>query len=187
MVFHIRPAKIEDCPDLARILIEASDDAFRGLVPDSCLDSLTIEESVLNWRKNFLPGGALEKGEYLFVATTVSNQVTGFAMGGRESGRDDYQTELSVLMVDPCWQKKGIGRGLVQKMAQRFIQAGYYSMLVGVLKENPNQLFYEHLGARKLDEQPFDWNGYAMVESKYIWDDLQLLLSQGRKESEDNI
>jgi hypothetical protein len=51
-------------------------------------------------------------------------------------------------------------------------------MLVGVLKENPNQNFYKRLGARLLTESPFDWEGYATLELKYVWDDLYSFLDK---------
>lgn len=176
-MISIRPAVVEDCPELARILVEANDDAFRGLVPDYCLESLTITESAINWRRNFAPGGSLEKGEYLIVAIKGHEKVIGFAMGGRRTGRRDYPVELSVLMVDPPWQRQGVGRMLVREIVQIAMLAGFESLLVGVLKENPNRLFYERLGARQIGQKPYSWSGYVTAEILYAWDDFPLILS----------
>ena len=52
----IRPAAIDDAPALAWILTETNKETFRGLVPDRCLASPTLEESERNWRRFFLLG-----------------------------------------------------------------------------------------------------------------------------------
>jgi len=64
---RVRPARVEDCWAMARIIIAATESAFRGRVPDRSLGWLTIEESAANWVRNFEPGG-LDPGEYIFVA-----------------------------------------------------------------------------------------------------------------------
>ena len=53
---HIRPATIEDAPALARILTETNNETFRGLAPDYCLASPTLEKSERNWLRFFRSG-----------------------------------------------------------------------------------------------------------------------------------
>jgi len=183
---QIRPARIEDSPALARIVIDATQDAFRGRVPDRCLDWLTPEESAANWARNFEPGQSLDQGAYLLVAEMEAGQVVGLAMAGRSRvtghGSDQYfatryRSELYTLQVDPHWQRRGIGCRLVSHVAGVLSGEGETHLLVGVLAENPNRLFYERLDAVRLGSQPYDWEGYATEEFFYGWDDLRSLCS----------
>src|SRR5687767_11320349 len=76
---EIRHARIDDCPARGRKIVSATQDAFRGRVPDQCLNWLTPEESTVNWAKNFTGDQSLEPGDYLFVAE-ARNEVIGLAM-----------------------------------------------------------------------------------------------------------
>ena len=183
--FLIRHAHIEDCPALAHIIIHATQDAFRGRVPDRCLEWLTPEESAANWAKNFVTDRSLEAGDYLFVAETDTGGVIGFAMLSTITAGDGYDPpiagqfshELRSLQVDPAWQRLGVGRRLVSRVADELRQAGTTRLLVRMLVDNPNQGFYEHLGAVRLGTRPFDWEGYQTEEILFGWYDLGGLIN----------
>lgn len=176
----IRPARIEDCPALGGIIVAATQDAFRGLVPDRCLEWLTPEESAANWAKNFQSEQSLAPGDFLFVAETKRHRVIGLALL-RELSADDEQDshnlkafshELLSLQVDPAWQRQGVGRRLVSGVADQVWYEGATHLLVGILVENPNRGFYEHLGALRLGSRPYDWEGYEREEMLYGWHDM---------------
>jgi GNAT superfamily N-acetyltransferase len=181
---EIRPARIEDCPTLARVIIDATMSAFRGKVPDACLNWLTVEESAANWARNFEPGG-LDPGEHIFVAEVERADVIGLAMVGCLSAdhiQDKqitarFQRDLYSLQVDPAWQRRGIGRQLVSHIAEVLLNEGVTSLLVRVIVDNPNRLFYERLGAVLVGSQPYDWEGYHTQELLYGWDDIRQLCS----------
>jgi GNAT superfamily N-acetyltransferase len=176
---EIRPARIEDCPALARVIIDATISAFGGRVPDACLNWLTVEESAANWARNFEPGG-LDPGEYIFVAEVERTDIIGLAMVGLQSAdhlQDEHITarfprDLYSIQVDPAWQRRGIGRRLVAKVAEALLKDGVTSLLVRVLVDNPNRIFYERLGAVLVGSQPYDWEGYSTQELLYGWDDI---------------
>jgi GNAT superfamily N-acetyltransferase len=86
-----------------------------------------------------------------------------------------YPTELSSLQIDPAWHRKGLGRKLVGKMAKLFLDKGSSNLLVRVLADNPNLPFYRKLGAERVGEQDFDWEGYRTKEIILVWKDLQKL------------
>ena len=80
-MIRIRPAVVSDADALARVMIEANQHAFRGLVPDRCLAWITPQESADNWRKTLGPGG-MRHADCLLVAETLPEAtVVGFAMG----------------------------------------------------------------------------------------------------------
>lgn len=179
----IRPATYEDRFALARILIDATESAFRGRVPDRCLGWLTVEESAGNWGLNF-ENGVLRAGEHLYVAKVAGTDVIGLAMAGGRSpeaveaveAAQDYPHELRVLQVDPAWQRRGVGRRLVATIAEALALEGGSKLLVGILAENPNRGFYERLGARLIGTRPYNWEGYLTEELLFAWDDLSALL-----------
>jgi GNAT superfamily N-acetyltransferase len=196
-VVQIRPVRLEDAPELARILTGALRDTFAGRVPEACLDSPTREESERNWRRSIEKPGFCEKpgflndeGEFLLVAEDMAGQMAGFILAGRvveEEGefRELWQNqglrpgkvvrELTVLMVDPDWQRKGIGRLLVEQVTAVCQAQNTQAILVGVHIQNPNNAFYHHLGARHVLTRPHDWAGYKAELLFYLWDDLDRL------------
>jgi GNAT superfamily N-acetyltransferase len=176
--FLIRQARIDDCSAMARILISATQNAFRGRVPDRCLEWITPEESAANWAKYLKSEERLAGEDFLFVVETQPYGVIGLALLGKRSDSDDshelnvFSWELRTLQVDPAWQRQGIGRRLVSRVAEQVWQEGARHLLVRVLAENPNRAFYERLGARRLGTQPNDWEGYQTEEILYGWDDI---------------
>lgn len=148
----IRHAHIVDYPALGQIIVKATQDAFRGRVPDYCLKWLSPEESAANWAKNFKTDQTLESGNYLFVAESNSGGVVGLALLNRISQPNDtdqffnreYSHELRSIQIHPTWQQQGIGQRLVSRVANKVIHDGSINLLVRMLVENPNMGFYEH-------------------------------------------
>ena len=183
---QIRDARLDDCPALGHVLVSAMRDAFRGRVPDHCLEWLTPEVSATNWARNFEPGGSLERGSCLLVAETAAAEVVGLALLGdmRVETLSDPQLatrfprELLTIHVDPQWQRMGVGRQLVASVTQVLRQEGTRRLLVRVLFENPNRAFYERLGAVRLGTAPYDWEGYLTEEILYGWDDVDRLFGR---------
>ena len=180
---QIRPACIEDCSALARIVIDATQHAFEGKVPDDCLNSLTPEESARNWARNFEPGESLDQGVYLFVAEVDQKEVIGLAMAGATRKHhvsapdilEQFPHELFTIQIDPTWQGKGVGRRLISQVADSLLLEGATRLLVKMHLDNPNQGFYERLGATRLGSQPHDWDGYVSEEILFGWHDIRKL------------
>jgi len=176
---EIRHARIDDCPALGRIIVSATQDAFRGRVPDRCLHWLTPEESAVNWAKNFTSDQSLEPGDYLFVAET-KNEVIGLAMVSEITQEDNYEPlittryshELLSLQVAPLWQRQGVGRRLVSRIADELAEEKVTRLLVRVLIDNPNIAFYKRLGATRISKRPYEWDGYETEEIIFGWEDI---------------
>jgi GNAT superfamily N-acetyltransferase len=179
---EIRHAHIDDCPALGRIIVSATQEAFRGRVPDSCLNWLTPEESAANWAKNFTSAQSLEPGDYLFVAE-AKKEVIGLAMVGEITPEYDYEPldvsryshELLSLQVAPAWQRQGVGRRLLSRIAEELDREKAAHLLVRVLVDNPNLVFYERVGAIRIGKRPYDWEGYETEEIVLGWEDISTL------------
>lgn len=178
----IRPAHIHDCPAIGRILVDATASALEGLVPEQCL-AWTAEQSAANWTRSFQDDGTLQDDDCIFVAESETDGVIGFAMVGEARPTEtadhpidkEYTHELLSIHVDPVWQQKGIGRLLVARAAEELYNQGITHLLVGVLTENPNYVFYQRLGAVQLASKPHDWEGYKTRVILYGWDNIDRL------------
>jgi GNAT superfamily N-acetyltransferase len=179
---NIRHAHIDDCPALGKIIVSATQEAFRGRVPDRCLNWLTPEESAVNWAKNFTNDQSLEPGDYLFVAET-ENELIGLAMlseitpdyGYETSISSRYSHELLSMQVAPLWQRQGVGRRLVSRVADELAKQNVTRLLVRALVDNPNVAFYERLGAVRVGSRPYEWEGYETEEILFGWEDISRL------------
>lgn len=171
----IRPATVEDRYALARVIVDATYDAFRGVAPDESVETLTVEESAANWAKTLRE----DQDAVILVADVAGLDVIGFVMVGSVRSDKltvtkvpkDVERELYSLQVDPAWQRRGIGRMLVDRAKTLSRESGSKGTLVKVLSVNPNVAFYEALGARLIGSEPYDWEGLATEELVYVWTD----------------
>ena len=102
----VRLATIDDRYALARIILDATYSAFRGVAPDASVESLTVEESAANWARTI----GENEDPVILVAEVGGIDVIGLAMAG--TVRTDRLTvtrvpanvdsELYSLHVDPA-------------------------------------------------------------------------------------
>ena len=166
----IRNAAPDDADRMAHCLMAGNRAAFSGLVPEKCLD-FPVKESSRNWRRT-LSENEVSHAWLLLVAENEAGLVVGYAMFGAGSRLPDFGSELLSMAVDPVWQRQGVGRQLVRQGVEYYHRQGIHSMLVGVLKLNPNVAFYERLGAKLVGERPYSWDGFETIELLYGWTDL---------------
>lgn len=99
--FRIRAARAEDISAVAQAHQKARLAAYRGMVPDAYLDSLTAEMILDSWRETFRDAKAICLAE-------SNGRILGVVRGGPERTGDTlYTGELYSLHVDPETQKKG--------------------------------------------------------------------------------
>lgn len=172
----LRRATVEDAPAIAAVRLEGWRTTYRGIVPDASLDGMRLEDSVLHWRTilQALPQAA--DRACVFVAES-DGQVIGFASGMLlPEAKLGMQAELGALYLLPAWQRCGIGRRLLHKVARAVQEMGAASLLVWVISGNAAaRNFYEELGGAFLVEQAFSWDGTDLMEVGYGWPDLSVL------------
>lgn len=171
----IRSAKPEDAEEIARVGIASWNETYRGIVPDSHLDAMDLNERI-QWTTDCLldPNVA-----FYTVVAEQDRAVVGYAAGGPNRSSDpSYQGELYTLYLLRKAQKQGLGRALVQAVAQRLAEQGHMNMRVNVLRDNPARAFYERLGAVYLAVGSFIVDGVELTEMAYGWPDLRVLLPE---------
>lgn len=167
----IRKATPEDASEIAAVGIVCWNETYRGIVPDSHLDRMDLAERIRYTEKH------LQDTQVDYFVAEEDGAILGYAGGGPNRWTDPgYQGELYTLYVLRKGQKQGLGRRLVQVVAQNLVERGFSNMLVGVLRDNPARGFYERLGAVYVKQGSFIVDGVELVEYAYGWSDLQALL-----------
>ena len=174
---NIRFANLEDVNAIATIHVTSWQETYRGMMPDSVLDTLSVERRANLW-KHVIEEST--RAHPVIAVAEHSNRIIGFANYGKErEGDPDYEGELVALYMLKQFHGQGIGRILIQKSAEGLLNLGMSSMLVWVLKENPAQRFYEHMGGVYLKEKSFAMEGNTLMEIAYGWKDIRPLARGG--------
>jgi L-amino acid N-acyltransferase YncA len=164
----VREASIADVPMIAQVHVDTWRSAYRGILPEHYLASLSYEKRENGWMQ--ILKSAAQSSNFVYVAAEESGQIVGFASGGKERTGDAlYKGELSAIYVLDTYQRRGIGLSLTRAVVDRLAIAGIRSMLVWVLKDNPSCRFYEAIGGQKVYEKQIERGGVMLNEVAYGW------------------
>jgi|SRR5580658_201790 GNAT superfamily N-acetyltransferase len=165
----VRAATVRDAAELAAIHVRSSQAAYRGLLPQDCLDNMDVPDRVLRWHHTLQTTDWPRTG---VVVAHPGREVLGFARF-RPTRDSDDDAELvgqirSIYLLPEAWGK-GLGKRLMSTTLARLASAGYSQATLWVLQSNERaRRFYEiggwiHDGAAKSD----DSHGFAMHEIRY--------------------
>lgn len=172
----VRDATHDDVPAIARVHVDTWRTTYRSIVPDEHLAKLSYERRANGWYQ--ILNRASEDGNFTYVAEHEKNEIVGFANGGLErTGDPVYKGELMAIYIRQNYQGRGIGRCLVQAVAQRLALSGIDSLLVWVLVDNPACQFYAALGGKPVQEKGLEIGGKPLIEVAYGWTDTANLRS----------
>ncbi|WP_053073741.1 GNAT family N-acetyltransferase [Bacillus sp. LL01] len=172
---EIRLAAPGDESAIAHVHVESWRTTYRGIIEDSYLQDISKDRRQQMWK------GAIEQGyekSCLFVAVD-EGEIVGFANAGPERTNGyGIDTELFAIYLLKDYQKKGIGRKLVEQVARFLQEKNYQSMLVWVLTDNPGRQFYLSLLPEKVETKLIGIGGEHYEEIAFAWRDLKELLSK---------
>ncbi len=165
----VRDARPTDAAAIARIHVETWGTAYRGIVPDAFLASLSVEARAARWSRILTEP---EGHELVRVAEDEAGDLVGFASAGPErTGELGYEGELYALYVRAEHQRRGVGRALTLSVVEGLAEAGLRSMLLWVLAENPARGFYEAIGGTPVATREIEIEGAVLDEIAYGWED----------------
>lgn len=159
----IRQAKTEDVLQIAEILVEDWQTAYRGIMNDDFLDSLSTAQRYEIEIKRYQK----------YVVAADENEILGYAWS-EEIDDEAADCEIVALYVRYAKRKSGIGRALMQHAMDNFRKAGKKTMIVWCLKENhESRKFYVKMGGKADQEDTHRWGGreYAMISYLYQLDE----------------
>ncbi len=174
----LRHATVADAAAIAAVRIDSWLATYRGVMPDAFLDGMKLEDSVVHWRTILEALPAAGERICVFVAES-GGVIIGFASGMLlAQPKRGMGAELTAVYLLPEWQRAGIGRRLVQKVARTLQAQGSDSLLVWVIADNTMaRNFYEELGGALLVKQKFNWDGLELMEAGYGWQNLSVLMA----------
>lgn len=165
MAFHIRDAREQDVPALARLHVETFNETHRGGRGGG--PSYELRER--QWRDAFTVSASTC---FCLVVEDSTGQLVGFAKGTPHDGNVlGFAGELDKIYVLRRLHRQGLGRLLLCNVARRFIERGVTSMLLFGEARNPSNGFYEAFGAERLHSSKGEFHG------GYGWRDLRVLVA----------
>ena len=142
---EVRPAVPEDAYDVARVQVRSWQAAYRGLIAQEYLDSLTPEI----WASRYTFGRMGLQLPSTPVAVDDA-AICGLATTGlcRDKDLSNFG-ELMAIYVDPAYLRAGVGRLLMTAARERLRRVGVMEALLWVLDGNVRaRRFYERDGWR---------------------------------------
>lgn len=168
MITTIRPARLSDANEIARIHLETWQDAYKGIISDARLQALSLQKRKKKWNEILS-----DPKNTLFVAET-DGKLYGFCGYGKSRDKDaDTQAgEIYAIYVDHRNYSQGFGGGLIKEAFGELKKQDFTKATVWVLEENLiGKRFYEKQGMKLDGESKIDTiEGQALKEVRYYID-----------------
>lgn len=171
-IIKIREAKFGDEAQLAKVHIQAWQEAYAGLVPQNYLDQLPSEQQE---RTDMWKSLIANPKRWAWVAEGPKG-IVGFVLFGppRDENRDEH-IELGAIYLLASEKSKKIGFSLLSAGFNKMRDLGYKKAYCWVLENNPTIKFYERTGAKFSSQVKQDEIGGEMFnELAYNWEDLNI-------------
>jgi L-amino acid N-acyltransferase YncA len=169
----IRQARAEDAAGIAFVHIHTWKTTYQGMIPQSYLDGLSVEERTERHTRNL---SNPENCRQWTVAEDENGKIVGFVCGGKSRDQDSFDSELYAIYVLKEQQGRNIGKMLAKVLAERLVSEGCKTMKVWVIDQNPARKFYEAMGGRLSGEEKTDIiAGQPVQEVAYVWDDIGVM------------
>ncbi|MDX2092456.1 MAG: GNAT family N-acetyltransferase [Kofleriaceae bacterium] len=164
--FAIRSASIDDASAIARVQIESWQTSYRGILPDSILDTMDVAHRTAMRRAMLRDATALN----LVAYDTTHGDIVGYCNAGpsRRSGR--HIGELyEIYLVDRA-KRYGLGRELFEQVTDWCRDHQRSALVVWVLENNHHaRRFYEAMGGRPGGRMRSMVRGFGVIEQAYVY------------------
>lgn len=138
----IRRAAPADLPAVARLHLQSSRIAYRGICPDEVLDALTLAGRLELWRRRF---DSLGPDGRLWISERAG--IVGFVAADRAAGEGKNCCELQSLYVAPDWWGRRVGHDLMRWLLDDLRDRGFDRVFLWTIAENSRARdFYEKAG-----------------------------------------
>jgi ribosomal protein S18 acetylase RimI-like enzyme len=140
----IRKATVNDARAIAEVHVKSWQAAYRGLLPEDFLQSLSVDRREEQWKRG------VQNPKQVLLVYEEENQVVAFC--GFAPSRDDdvdktTTAELgTIYALETVWSQ-GIGKMLWQEAIKLMREKGFAEVTLWVLKGNDRAIkFYERQG-----------------------------------------
>ena len=163
---RIRPALVNDAEGIAKVHVYTWQSTYLGLIPDSYLQGLDVDQRTANWSKKIetpLPT------THTFVAE-INEEIVGFiGVGADRENVLPNQGEVYAIYVRPDLHRRGIGTALMRAGLQDLIVHGFTGAVLWVLEGNlGTRAWYESQGWKSGGRSKTDQReNFALEEIEY--------------------
>lgn len=166
----VREAFIEDAEGIATVHVNSWMTTYAGIVSDSYLATLSVENRTKSWVRTFENRTEHEK---VFVAEDNDGRIVGFSCGGRNRNEEYlHDGELYAIYLLKEFQGIGIGKSLFNSVVETLKNNGCSSMMLWVLKDNPSLGFYSSQGGQQVGQKKITIGTDDLVEIAIGWESI---------------
>jgi GNAT superfamily N-acetyltransferase len=148
---HVRPARSDDAPEIARIQLSTWRTAYSRVVPQSVLEGVGDELATAQWRAAI---ASPPTREHRVLVAYEQQWPAGFAAFGPATeddlaGQGDPAKTIAIttLLVEPRWGRRGHGSRLLAAVVDLARTAGFTTAVTWVLTADSASLaFYRGAG-----------------------------------------
>lgn len=170
---RIRSAIQSDAVQIAEVHVNSWRTTYKGIIPNSFLDNLSVTKRTLIWEKQ-LDGG--NEGSKVLVAENEVGQIVGFVSGGLNRLESmPFDSEIYAIYLLEKYQRQGIGELLMSSITSFLTDQGYKSTYLWALEDNRYRSFYEKLGGVPKGREEIEIGSVKLGEIAYGWDNLDRL------------
>lgn len=170
MSVQIRESRLSDTVEIAELHQAAWKVAYKGIIHQSYLDGLDLDNRTQKWKKILSEG---KTDQYKHFVALDGDRIVGFADVGepRDEGMLNH-AEMYAIYLHPDYFSRGIGAQLFDAVKQQALTFGYEALYVLVMVDNYRaRKFYERMGATMVENGVFDIeiDDKPYKEMKYHW------------------
>ena len=163
---QIRSAVLTDALAIAEVHVAAWRAAYRGVIPDTTLESLSVPARNAHW------SDAIQRGTPSILVAVPVDSVAGWIAFGpcRDPDKPSHTGELWAMYVSPEHWSGGIGRALWLAAGEQLRGGGFRSVTLWVLAQNARAChFYHRVGFRPdpAASKIRDIGGVSLAEVRY--------------------
>jgi GNAT superfamily N-acetyltransferase len=171
---EIRPATSKDAPSLGALMVSAWLSAHRGQMREDAWNKRKVEwtpeVSAAGWARVLAEQAACEVPADVLLVADADEGPVGLAYACIDES-SSTMAEIKALYVATGRRGEGVGRALLQAIAEELRRLGCATVRLEVLSANlPARGFYEHLGGRQIGNGWFDEGGQLQPVTYYEWE-----------------
>ncbi|MBL1100798.1 GNAT family N-acetyltransferase [Streptomyces coffeae] len=165
---RVREMTEADIDAVAAVRVRGWQEAYAGLMPQSYLNGMSVQEDAERRREFFSRG----VGDVVnLVAEANGGEVVGWCCFGpyRDGDAPTGDAELYALYVRPAQVGTGVGRALLGESLDRVGERGFPRLRLWVLRDNARaRRFYERAGfAPDGGTESYEVDGVSVPEVRY--------------------
>ncbi|HDZ48186.1 hypothetical protein LCGC14_0026500 [marine sediment metagenome] len=164
---NVVQATPEDVRAVAEIHVAAWRAAYRSIIPDDYLASLSIERREAMWRE------CIAAGDPELLVAKKAGVVQGWLSFGkcRDIGSHTSEAEVWAIYVSPAAWSSGAGRSLWQRAKELMLEQGFKACSLWVFPQNERAIkFYRSVGFAHDGSAPknFELGGAQLQEVRFV-------------------